>query len=148
MKLEPKDIQRFESKFTKGNPEECWEWQGKLNRKRGRFSVGAVTRYAYRFAYWIYRGEIPDGLSVCHTCDNPSCVNPDHLWLGTQVDNMRDMALKSRGRNAQTKLTPKQVKDIREKVSQGFKQKDIAAVYSVCPENISNIVNYKSWKYI
>lgn len=76
-------------------PSGCIEWQGPLDRKGyGRISNGKL---AHRYAYMTEKGD-PRGLCVCHSCDNPKCVNPDHLWLGTQKDNLRDMYSKARGR--------------------------------------------------
>lgn len=86
----------------------CWIWQlrksrlgyGRVNappndRRRGRIMT------AHRFAYEVYVGPIPPGMFVCHSCDNPPCCNPAHLWLGTAADNTRDMIAKGRGRWAQ-----------------------------------------------
>lgn len=80
----------------------CWEWLGNKDRTGyGRFGRGG--RAAHRFAYRLWNGPIPDGLSVLHRCDNPGCVKPGHLWLGTQSDNLRDMA--SKGRHANQRKT-------------------------------------------
>ena len=72
----------------------CWEWTGlKYPSGYGRF----CKKYAHRFSYEIHKGEIYNNLKVCHSCDNPSCVNPEHLWLGTQKDNVQDRDKKGRG---------------------------------------------------
>lgn len=83
----------FESKFRRGQPDECWEWDGCRNGKGyGQF---CNTR-AHRFSYMVYVGKIPDGLFVCHHCDNPPCVNPAHLYAGTAKDNVRDCIARGR----------------------------------------------------
>lgn len=95
-------LERFESKFDKGDG--CWVWKAHKNKNGyGQFGVMLegrngymVNRYAHRVSWMLYRGEIPEGLCVCHSCDNPSCVNPDHLFLGTRKDNTQDMINKGR----------------------------------------------------
>lgn len=95
---------KFESLINKSvNPSSCWEWGGATNKDGyGLFYIkGKKERLAHRIAYSIYKGEFPNELFICHHCDNPSCVNPDHLFAGTQKDNMKDMVSKKRwrGRN-------------------------------------------------
>jgi hypothetical protein len=77
---------------------DCWIWLGSYNENGyGVFHYDKKLKLAHRFSYEFYKGEIPKGLFVCHSCDNTACVNPDHLWLGTQEDNMNDMIAKGRG---------------------------------------------------
>lgn len=76
---------------------DCWIYRkGKDRKKYGRFYIGHKSLGAHRVSYLIFKGEIDDGLFVCHKCDNPSCVNPDHLWLGNNEQNMKDMDRKGR----------------------------------------------------
>lgn len=80
----------------------CWEWTAaRYNNKHmyGSFRYNSKKTLAHRASYLIYNGDIPEGLLVCHTCDNEKCVNPGHLFLGTQSDNMQDMLSKNRGRH-------------------------------------------------
>jgi hypothetical protein len=97
-----KTMKSFEAKYLANEDTGCWEWTASCARGGyGQFSTSLVdgkTWYrAHRFSYVAHRGEIPDGMVVMHTCDNPACVNPDHLKLGTQADNMMDRDAKSRG---------------------------------------------------
>ncbi len=97
MILSEKIIKRFERKHSV-NLNGCWDWLGSKNIKMpyGRFRVGKKGILAHRFSYTINVGKIPEGLCVLHKCDNPSCVNPEHLFLGTYLDNVRDCIKKGR----------------------------------------------------
>lgn len=140
------DICRFMS-FVKKNDSGCWIWQGAKGRRGyGKFSIiGNPHGVASRISYELFKGSIEDNKYVCHTCDIPSCVNPDHLWAGTHVENMMDMVDKDR---QYTKLGSLEVYDIRKLWEQGYSQKKIMEIYKVSSSQISNIVARRIWKHI
>jgi hypothetical protein len=151
---------RFETKFM--NTGKCWEWIGsKFPNGYGQFHMSGRPYGAHRVAYLIYTGDIPDGLLVCHRCDNNSCVNPLHLFVGTAKDNMLDMMHKgrqgnrgwtfklpghSRGENNQAcKLTPDEVRAIRKDIrTQGM----VAQQYKISQTQVSHIKLLKSWRHL
>ena len=110
---------------------------------------------AHRYSYELHFGKIPDGLCVCHHCDNPSCVNPKHLFLGTHKDNMQDSFKKNRmtincgDNHGNSKLKSEQIKEIRSKyVPYKYSTCKLAREYNVSQANIFDIVMNKSWKHI
>lgn len=127
----------------------CWEWTARKNRLvgYGTARLGIKTENAHRVSWRIINGEIPDGLWVLHKCDNPLCVRPDHLFLGTQIDNMTDMILKGRKAKAEgvwnCRLSTTQVNEIKERKLSGEKQNKLALEYRVSNALISYIVNNK-----
>lgn len=137
----------------------CWVWTGYKERgqRYGKFitRAGEHERYAHRVSWEMHFGPIPDGLEVCHRCDVPSCVRPDHLFLGTHAENMADMARKGRwtprrvrsGPPANAKLTPDDVRAIRlELPSHTFV--DIAKRWGVSINTISRIASGLHWKTV
>ncbi len=91
---------RFWIKVVRSGDDECWGWSGTTNKGYGRINVGGNMVLAHRVAWELTSGLIPPGMCVLHSCDNPPCVNPNHLFLGTHADNMRDMRAKGRHRYA------------------------------------------------
>lgn len=117
-------------------------------------SVNGKPKRANRLSYEIHKGEIPKGMEVCHSCDNPSCVNPDHLWLGTHKDNIRDCHKKGRAnickgsKKPQSKLTEKDVLEIREKYNNPYTSSELSKIYGVCKKNILTILHGNAWKHV
>jgi hypothetical protein len=120
----------------------------------GRLSYKGRARLSHRVAFEEYVSPIPDGMQVLHKCDNPSCVNPSHLFLGTVDDNMADMKAKGRGRGPRgtgchlTKLRPDQAYAIRWRaLSGGEKHKHIAADFGVTRKNVGAIGRFETWQF-
>lgn len=126
----------------------CWEWtRTKIRTGYGRLRADGKRMLAHRYSYVRANGPIPDGLCVLHRCDNPSCVNPDHLFLGTQQDNMRDRDRK--GRRAPThgtKLTATDAERIRDMRQLGVTGKEIASHFHISRSNVSAIANGITWR--
>ena len=125
----------FWSRVEKGN--DCWLWTGSTHVSGyGEFRFNSKLIRAHRFSYEIHNGPL-GSLYACHTCDNPTCVNPSHIVGGTHADNMRHMAERSRA--GQMKLSPDQVREIREKLSSGATQSSLAKEYGVTCGTINHI---------
>lgn len=140
---------RFWPKVTKGPG--CWEFRGAPCGPSGhrQFHDGERGTLAHRFSYAVHFGPIPDGVCVCHRCDNPACVRPDHLFLGSQAENLADMVRKGRsssgGRHWNAKLTSGAVAEIRRLAETGMQQKDIAALFGVSGTAVHKIIHRKRW---
>ncbi len=132
---------RFESKVYPEPNSGCWLWEGNISTGGyGRFGINYTRPYAHRFSYESYVGPIPDGLLVCHKCDVPACVNPAHLFLGTDLDNTRDMLAKGRAR-PRRKLSDDEVARIRADYTSGVhSQTALARSYGVTQSWISVLV--------
>lgn len=148
-----KPVDRFWSKVHRTRTG-CWEWTGKkATNDYGLFVVRGQSFLAHRVAYFIANGGLEDAMCVCHKCDNRLCVKPDHLFLGTQKDNMVDMVSKGRDnpakglKAARAKLGWQTVLTIRGLHKQGKTQKELAETFNVTPKQISVIVNEKQWKF-
>lgn len=136
--------QRFWPKVDRRGPDECWPWKGSTNlRGYGRLKRGGRFVAAHRLSWEIhYRKPVPHGLFVCHGCDNPPCVNPEHLWLGTHTDNMADMRRK--GRAPHVKLTREGAEAIRR---DDRSTTILAAIYGVTAQAIRDVRNRRTWRH-
>lgn len=140
---------------------DCWSWIGpKGSHGYGRFCWNGTSNTAHRFAYEQSFGPIPKGLFACHHCDNPLCVNPIHLFAGTEADNNLDMRLKGRGSappdtarkpgegNPMHKLTDTDIQEIRRRRAAGEKGRYLAKVFNVDPSTICSIHKGRSWTHV
>ena len=145
--------QRFRMYVNKDGPNGCWVWTGALNYA-GYGHFGRTRTYpirAHRFAWELANGPVPAGLLVLHSCDNRACVNPEHLWLGTDADNMRDKTEKGR-QKAKGKLTEDQVKAIRAEYRRTShcvsNAKELARKYGIGHGAIVMVANGDTWRRV
>ena len=147
---------RFWNKVDVLEPDQCWLWKGALGRKGyGSFNVSRAfgTKIAHRVSYLIANGELDKDLLVCHSCDTPSCVNPNHLWQGTAKQNSEDMVAKGRSckgsRQGSTTLSEKDVIAIRSCLGTGrFQQEELSKKFMVSQQTISRINNQIDWRHV
>lgn len=149
MNIKQKSVERFWSKVEKTSS--CWVWTAYKDKDGyGNLTINRLPNKSHRFSYELTYGAIPKGMCVCHTCDNPSCVNPKHLWLGTFKENNRDRENKNRGADRRgekcptAKLGKQAILRIRS-MSPYYLQKEIAKAFGVSQSNISKVVNKKTW---
>jgi len=142
--------ERFWNRVKIGDPNSCWEWQGRtIKDGYGAFHFQGKRVIASRFAWILTYGEIPQGMYVLHKCDNPSCVNPRHLFLGTQKENMQDAlrkGMKSGPHNGRTKLTWPQVDAIRLLLQSGWSAYRLARFFGVDYKTVWQIREGKTWR--
>lgn len=138
----------------------CWLWKG-ARSSQGRYGclrIAGKTLAAHRHSYELHKGDIPDGMFVCHRCDVPECVNPDHLFLGTAKDNFDDMVTKGRGvvtfmqkdekgaKNGNAKLSEQQVIAIRQARQDGATYRMIRERFGIKSNgHVRNIITGKLW---
>lgn len=156
--------ERFWAKVKK--TDDCWVWTGNMAGKYGRFWSPPKTVLAHRFSYQLAHGPFDPKKVVCHRCDNPVCVRPDHLFLGTHKDNTQDAIKKGRlprgdnhylrrdpsraargERNGFAKINPDVVREIRRRADKE-KQKDIAKALGVSPATVSHVITGRKWKHV
>jgi len=157
----------------------CWEWQANRNPfGYGQIRIEGIPRNSHRVSWELAHGPIPPKMRVLHKCDNPPCVRPDHLFLGTQADNMRDMVAKGRGLTAEqqaairpasgdnhysrrnpelvrrgvnhhyAKLDDDKVRAIRNAYVDGVSVPSLAREYVVSEASISNVIKRRTWKHV
>lgn len=151
---------RFWAKVIRSD-EGCWDWSGSKDRHGyGRISLGGKRGpiwEAHRVSWLLHFGEAQAGLEVCHRCDNPACTRPDHLFLGTHGDNMRDAVAK--GRNAppplhvgtdaaKAKLTPELVTEMRRRRAAGESTANLAKAYGINVSSAKRIIARRYWRAV
>jgi hypothetical protein len=134
--------QRFWASVDMTNKDGCWEWKkfrdpigyGRCKISELKSNAGG---YAHRTAWVLTNGSIPEGLCVCHSCDNPACCNPAHLWLGTMTENIKDRDKKHRNRQ----IPESKKQDILREYNNGMSQAKIARIYGICVGTVHRIVH-------
>lgn len=149
--------ERFWEKVDRRGPDECWEWQAGTDKDGyGRIRLGndrgQKTVRAHRLSFEMHNGETPpDDMVVCHTCDNPPCVNPAHLWLGTNLDNILDMESKGRRpvgeATGKATLNPDLVRKIRH-LYPGSTMEQIARELGVGKQAVYHCLNGRTWRHV
>jgi hypothetical protein len=131
----------------------CWDWlRAKSSAGYGQIRIDWVCHYVHRLAWELAHGPVPDGMCVCHACDNRACVNPAHLWLGTHAENMTDGARKYRihsgEKNGRAKLTDADVLYCREAHNNNVPTRELALHFGVSHHTIYRARSPKYWKHL
>jgi len=150
-------IYAFFDKVSVGGDNECWEWNASKIRGYGSFQIHGKTKYSHILSYELFVGPVPKGLFVLHKCDNPPCVNPNHLFPGTQKQNMEDCAAKGRCERPElrgalhwcAKLEKEDVLAIRSMYAKGkYTQIQIAKLFEVSRQAVQMILYGNTWRHI
>jgi predicted XRE-type DNA-binding protein len=156
--------QRFMSKVSPEPMSGCWLWTGAVNRigygmfhiKHDKETNKSYAALAHRFSFELHAGKKLGELCALHKCDNPACVNPDHIYAGTQAHNVADMDAKGRRINrplhgsnhSNSKLKENDILQIKILRNMGFKQKEIGSIFGVSQVQIGNILRGKQWNHL
>lgn len=144
-------FERFYALCDKTGSNGCWIWKGNKGKKGyGAFRYKGRTERAHRASWMMFKDSIPHGLQVCHKCDNPSCVNPEHLFLGTSKENNMDKVAKGRQAKGETnrhKLTSQEVREIRDIYPQ-LTARALGRIYGVNASSVSSAIKGQSWSHI
>jgi DNA-binding CsgD family transcriptional regulator len=145
-KMSMPPIERLQRRLKERTDTGCWEFQGaKTNFGYGQIKISGVNYRSHVLSYSLFVGEIPEGLFVCHRCDNPPCCNPDHLFLGTPKENHADMTAKNRQAKGatlpHTKVTSELKVRIQELKSEGLTNREIGSLLGVSHATISRNLN-------
>lgn len=154
----PEIVARYWAKIHRGHNDECWEWQGALSSGYGHMRIQqngrSIDLLAHRVSYELHVGEIPQGMQVCHTCDNRRCVNPSHFFIGDHKANAADRDAKGRHRNGDkkgvqnghAKLNDEQVREIRRRYRPGIR--GLASEFGISAEQVRTIAQRKQWRHV
>lgn len=145
--------ERFWSKVERRTARECWPWiASRFHFGHGQVGIGGKHTTAHRIAWELTNGAIPDGLCVLHSCDNPPCCNPRHLFLGTRGDNAQDRKNKRRTptgeKNINAKLTETEVRAMFVMERAGYSISEIAAIVQTTYSNVQNILDGRRWSHL
>lgn len=154
--LSEKDIERFWSKVRKGGPNECWEWLPKARSGQmgyGTMRINDRPCYAHRVSWVLHnQKQIPGGMCVLHGCDAPRCVNPSHLRVGSQGDNVKDMKARGRTlvgeRNPRNILSEDQVREIVKRIEAREVRRETAKAFGISEGTIQSIAQGRIWKHV
>ena len=159
-------VDRFWDKVDRSIIDGCWEWKAATRHGYGVIATAqqsanggrAYHEGSHRISWMLFNGDIPSGMFVCHRCDNPPCVNPKHLFLGTNLDNVRDCAAKGRQFMQNTpptgemvhnaKLTSEQVIDIRRRHTLGESWKALASEYGIKKPTVYAVIGRRNWRHL
>ncbi len=143
---------KFEDSYIPEPNSGCWLWTRAIVRKGyGTVAGDGKLIHAHRWSWILHKGEIPHGMCVCHRCDTPACVNPDHLFLGTNQDNMDDREKKNRQakgvRHGLSKLNPEKVRQIRT-LHPALNHRELADNFGVSITSIRSIFTGRTWSHV